>query len=150
MTDEPIAGDRNLISGPLIAFNESVLGSSGVRPMALLIRSLDNQKVVGGLWARTSFQWLFVELLFVPEELRGKGLGADMLGAAEGEAIRRGCRGAWLETLSADACLFYQRMGYEPFGSLDDFPPGNTRTFLCKRLQLVSEVDVDTPVAGVV
>jgi GNAT superfamily N-acetyltransferase len=38
--------------------------------------------------------WLFVELLFVPESLRGKGIGAELLARAENEAIARGCHSA--------------------------------------------------------
>ena len=88
---------------------------------------------MGGLWGRTSFEWLFVELLFVPENLRGQGLGAKLLEMAETEAQNRKCLGAWLDTLSTDACRFYQRQGYRLFGVIEDIPPGNTRSYLSKR-----------------
>ncbi len=133
LTDAPDPSDRDAILRPLLAFNEVLLGPSGARPIAALIRSEENGKVVGGLWGRTSFEWLFVELLFVPENLRGQSFGAELLEMAENEARNRKCRGAWLETLSTDACRFYQRQGYRLFGVIEDKPPGNSHSFLSKR-----------------
>lgn len=135
LTDSPEPAARDAIVKLLLAFNVDLLGPSGIRPLALLIRSPDNRQIVGGLWARTSFAWMFVELLFVPEELRGGGLGGRLLDLAEREARKRECRGAWLETLSTDACRFYRRHGFQVFGALDDYPQGNARTFLCKRFK---------------
>ena len=82
---------------------------------------------------RTSFQWLFVELLFIPEALRNQGIGTQLLRTAEDEAKARGCLGAWLDTFSPDACRFYVQHGYKVFGAIADYPPGNTRSFLSKQ-----------------
>ena len=89
--------------------------------------------MVGGLWSRTSFEWFFVELLFVPEAFRGLHLGTELLRPAEAKAKERGCIGAWPDTFSASARQFYERNGYATFGELNDYPPGNTRHFLQKR-----------------
>jgi GNAT superfamily N-acetyltransferase len=88
--------------------------------------------LIGGLYGRTGFRRLFVEKLFIPETLRGKGLGSKLLQQAEAEAKRRNCLGAWLETLSAYAKRVYERNGYRVFGEIPDYPPGNTRYFLSK------------------
>ena len=45
-----------------------------------------------------------------------------------------GCHGSYIDTFSPVALKVYQRAGYIPFGALDDFPSGRTRTFLQKRL----------------
>ena len=55
---------------------------------------------------------------------------------AEDEARRRGCRGIWLDSFTFQAPGFYQRLGYEIFGALDDYPPGDKRCFLRKRLDV--------------
>jgi GNAT superfamily N-acetyltransferase len=75
-----------------------------------------------------------VELLFVPKEYRGAGLGTELMRLAEEEARRRGCRGAWLDTFSFQARGFYERLGYSVFGTIGDHPPGHSRFFMKKAL----------------
>jgi len=53
---------------------------------------------------------------------------------AEQEADRRGCIGVWVDTHSFQAPGFYERLGYSPFGVIEDYPPGHSRLFLQKRL----------------
>jgi len=133
VTDTPCPKAREMLAQPLLAYNEALLGSPDIHPVVIIIRSQDKGRVIGGLWARTSFQWLFVELLFVPEALRSQSLGTELLSRAEAEAKARNCLGSWLETFSQEACRFYQRRGYRLFGAIADYPPGNTRSFLSKR-----------------
>lgn len=133
LTDLPEPTAHDIIGGELIAYNASMLGSPGIRPLAVLIRDMHN-RIIGGLWGRTSFGWFFVELLFIPEAHRSRGLGGQILDMAEAEARARGCVGVWLDTLSADARAFYERRGYGVFGCLDNYPAGNARFFLSKEL----------------
>ena len=134
ITEHPDPSARAEIADPLLAYNVSLLGFADIRPLAILIHSDDGSKVVGGLWGRTSFQWLFIELLFVPDELRSQGLGARMLENAEAEAKRRACRGVWLDTFSTAAAHFHEKKGYKPFGVITDYPLGAARHFLSKLL----------------
>jgi GNAT superfamily N-acetyltransferase len=133
LTETPAPETRTALAEALLAFNEGMLGPPDIRPLVLLLRAPGEDGVIGGLWGRTSFGWLFVELLYVPDALRGHGLGADLLGRAEAEARRRDCIGAWLDTFSAAARGFYEKQGYRPFGEIGDYPPGHARHFLCKR-----------------
>lgn len=57
-----------------------------------------------------------------------------MLDAAEREALARGCQAAWIDTFNPTAAKVYQRQGYQPFGTLADFPVGRSRIFLQKKL----------------
>ncbi|MNY78577.1 hypothetical protein D3C86_2188800 [compost metagenome] len=57
-----------------------------------------------------------------------------MLASAEAEARDRGCHGAHIDTFSPQALHVYQKAGYTVFGTLPDFPPGRTRSFLAKAL----------------
>ena len=105
-----------------------------IRDRAGLQRKRPVHKIIGGLWGNTGFQWLFTQLLLVPESLRGRGLGADLMRRAEAEAVSRGCHGAWLDTFEFQARSFYERIGYECFGQLPDYPPGFSRFFMKKSL----------------
>ena len=77
---------------------------------------------------------LFIELAFLPDELRGDGLGSGILKAAEDEGRRRGCRAAVLYTISFQAPDFYARRGWRVFGEIPCDPPGTRRIFMTKTL----------------
>ncbi|WP_230529968.1 GNAT family N-acetyltransferase [Microvirga roseola] len=117
-------------------FNQTVLLSSqpAGQDLAIAIRDPECQAPVGGLLGRTAGGWRAIELVFVPETLRGSGLATRLIAMAEDEARRRGCHAAWLDTLNPKALGLYQRLGYEVFGELKDYPVGSSRFFLQKKL----------------
>lgn len=130
---------RQIIRNGLTDFNRSsFMPDLQIEELAVVIRALDSKTIVGGLWAYTSWEWLTIELIFVPESLRGQGIARHMVSLAEEEALQRGCHSAWLDTLNPEALSLYERLGYQRFGELKDFPKGGSRFFLQKKL--VSEV----------
>ena len=131
LTDTPEPDDRAPIAAGIVAFNDPKFGPANFRPLAVLLRS-DAGATIGGLWGRTVYDWLYVELLFVPAELRGQGLGRALMTRAEDEARVRGCLGAWIDTFDDGARALYAKLGYEPFGELEGQPRGGRRTFLKK------------------
>ena len=133
LTDVADAAARDAIAGPLRAYNTEITGREGPGPLVLVLENSDGHPI-GGLWGRTPYGWLIVELLFVPKELRGKGIGAELMSLAEREAISRGCHSAWLDTFEFQARGFYERLGYVSFAQLSDHPPGLTRYFMKKAL----------------
>lgn len=134
ITDAPPAAALDAIGQGLTAFNAADVGPSERRPLAVLVGGPDAEGKRGGLSGYTAWGWLFVQWLWLPEDLRGQGIAGRMLAAAEEEAIRRGCHGAWIDTFNPQARRAYERQGYEAFGELPDFPPGRSRVFLKKQL----------------
>lgn len=133
VTDEPGQAAYDAILAGIVAYNEAHAGPHGHRPLAVLVRDGEG-KVLGGLWGATAWRWLFVHLFWLPEALRGAGLGRDLLRRAEAEAVRRGCRNVWLDSFSFQAPGFYEKLGYRVFGTLEGYPPSHRRVFLCKAL----------------
>lgn len=133
LTDVADESIRKALLEPLVACNLAKTGRNDIRPLVLAIEDAD-RGVLGGLWGRTAYDWLFVELLFVPESLRGRGVGSELMSRAETEAIARGCHGAWLDTFAFQARAFYERLGYSCFGELHDNPAGSARYFMKKVL----------------
>ena len=78
--------------------------------------------------------WFYVDLLWVKEELRGQGYGHRLLTRAEDEARQRGAKNGYLDTFSFQSPNFYKQHGYQVFGELADFPPGQQRYFMTKQL----------------
>jgi len=98
---------------------------------ALLLRD-DADRLAGGLSGALYWDWLFVDELWIDDAWRGKGLGRELLTRAERHAVDRGCHSVWLDTFQARG--FYERLGYEVFGALDNYPSGQQRSFLKKSL----------------
>ena len=129
-TDEEL---RQNIIDKLVAYNTSVAGPGGDKVLAIALKD-GEQSCVGGLYGRSHYSWLFIELIYVPQSMRRHGLGKKLLEMAENEAIKRGCHGIWLDTFEFQARLFYEKCGFKVFGELPDYPSGNSRYFLKKLL----------------
>jgi GNAT superfamily N-acetyltransferase len=136
VTGAPDAADRALLSRGLDDFNRETVGTSDDRPLGVLVSDPGTGKVLGGITGRTSLGLLFIDLFYLPAELRGSGLGAEILRRAEEEGRKRGCRSAVLYTISFQAPGFYQKCGWRVFGELACDPPGTSRIFLTKELAL--------------
>ncbi|KIZ33935.1 MULTISPECIES: GNAT family N-acetyltransferase [Rhodopseudomonas] len=132
--EQPNESHRDVVVKALLAYNDSAVGPSGVEPLAILITDPATGKPAGGLWGRTAYNWCYVDLFVIPEQLRGHDLGSKVLAQAEDIARQRGCIGIWLDTYWFQAREFYEKQGYEVFGSLDDYPRGGQRYFLKKNL----------------
>ena len=90
-------------------------------------------KIVAGGRGITNMGALEIRGLWVDENLRGKGVGAEVLQAIESEARNRGATRAILFTFSWQAERFYQRMGYSTFSSFE-YPDGPKRLDMKKEL----------------
>jgi GNAT superfamily N-acetyltransferase len=131
-SDAPEAGTFEAIFEALDATSRPLVGPARPRLLVIPIRD-DAGAVTGGLWGYTVFGWLHVQMLFVPEQLRGLGIGSALMAAAEAAAWERACHGVYVDTFSFQAAPFYRKLGFMPFGVLDDFPPGHRRLFFRKR-----------------
>ncbi len=133
ITDKPEAAAAKTLSQLLLGFNNERSGYAfDYLPLAILITEPTTNEILGGLWGGTSYTYLHIDLLFVPESMRGNGTGTTLMIQAEEEAVRRGCCGVWLDTFSFQARGFYEKLGYSVFGELAENPPGYSRFFLKK------------------
>jgi len=133
LDENPAPEGREQILRPLVEFNLAHAGEFKYGNVAFYLKQPGQDAAVGGLWGRFAAGWLFVELLFVPEELRGQGLGAQLMQQAEALARKHDSIGVWLDSFSFQAPGFYKKLGYSCFGTLADFPKGETRYFFSKR-----------------
>ncbi|MEV7189883.1 GNAT family N-acetyltransferase [Kitasatospora sp. NPDC093102] len=134
LTDTPYRTETAAISDALDRFNVGITGIDDRRPLAVLVREPGGHQVLGGLSGRTSLGLLFIDLFYLPPELRGRGLGSRILRRAEEEGRARGCKAAVLYTISFQAPEFYQRHGWHRLGEVPCVPSGTSRIFMTKEL----------------
>lgn len=128
---------EKLIGAGLSSFNDEVTGYSDRQALAVLVKDPVTGQVLGGATGRSSLGLLFLDLFYLPEGLRGMGLGTAVLQAFEAEGRRRGCVAGVLYTISFQAPKFYERHGWQRFGEIECEPPGTSRIFLTKQLSAV-------------
>ncbi len=105
-----------------------------ITPLNLIVKD-DAGSVIGGLTASTYWEWLDIDIFYLPEELRGRGLGTSLLQTAETIALERGCKRSFLTTFDFQARTFYEKYGYSVIGVLTDYPPGSTYFWMRKDLR---------------
>ena len=118
----------------LAAYNTARFRPSDNTTLEVLVRDDSSGEALGGLLGHTSYRLFFLDVFYLPEELRGAGLGTRIIALAEDEARRRGCTTAFVYTVSFQAPDFYQRHGYRRFGEVVCPPDGATRIFFSKAL----------------
>jgi ribosomal protein S18 acetylase RimI-like enzyme len=131
--DDPDQSAAGIIERGIIDYNEEQAGESKYQRLCFVLHA-PGQVIVGGVLGETYWDWLYISLLWVKEEFRGRGYGHRLLTLAEQEARRRGVKNVYLDTFSFQAPDFYKQHGYRIFGELEDFPIGHRRYFLTKQL----------------
>jgi GNAT superfamily N-acetyltransferase len=133
VTDQIDPDLEAVIGAGLDEFNEQQAGYRDRRSLAVVVRDPVTGEAVGGATGRTSLGMLFLDLFYLPEHLRGSGIGSQILRAFEDEGRRRGCRSAVLYTISFQAPGFYARHGWRAFGEIP-CDSGTSRIYMTKEL----------------
>ena len=115
------------------SYNRSKREVAESEPLNLYIED-DSGEVLAGLVAETFGNWLEIEYLFVKEDLRGQGIGSQLLQRAESEAKKRNCRYVFVNTYQFQAPAFYQKHGYQEVFTLKDYPCTGQRHYYQKDL----------------
>lgn len=137
LDSSPSADDLNVLSQGIKAFNREHLPDEVVfeedTRFAVVARN-ERGGVVGGIRATAYWNYCFIELLWLSEEVRGTGVGSKLMERVEAYALERGFEYVRTETTNFQAKPFYKKLGYEVFGELTDHPKGHTTYCLVKAL----------------
>jgi GNAT superfamily N-acetyltransferase len=126
--DEPA---WEVIGGGITDYNTQQAGDDHGKNLCFVLQNQQGD-ILGGLIGMTYWNWLYINLMWIQEDLRGRGFGKQLMDLAEEEGRKRGAQHAYLDTFTFQAPEFYKKLGYREFGKLEDFPPGHTRYFLTK------------------
>ena len=131
---ENTESQKSQIIGDLIrSYNRSKREVAESEPLNLYVED-EYGEIMAGLVAETFGNWLEIEYLFVKEDLRGQGIGSQLLQQAESEAKKRNCRFAFVNTYQFQAPAFYQKYGYKEVFTMKDYPYTGQRHYYQKEL----------------
>lgn len=130
VTDNPSLQDEEFVIDNLWKHN-SQFDEVDITPLFLTLRNEQNH-ILGGLVARTWWQGLEVQYLWVGEDARGQGKGRELMLKAEEVARDRGCRMAYVDTFNFQAKGFYEKLGYSVYGNMEGYLGKHTRFYLQK------------------
>ncbi|MFF6010647.1 GNAT family N-acetyltransferase [Rahnella sp. R3(2024)] len=143
LSHAPTESDLEEIKNGLRNFNRNFIPQSKFRALGIFVEDEKGNKQAG-IVAETVGNWMYIQMLWVDESLRGKDVGTQLIAEAEEEAKARGCRYSLVDTFSFQARPFYERMGYHMQMALEDYiadsrapddaPSTHTRFFLTKSL----------------
>jgi GNAT superfamily N-acetyltransferase len=134
---KPSLRSRQIINDGLDDYNRTQAPDRDSKPLHIFLQS-GPKIILGGALGASYWKWLHIRSLWIHESVRGQDFGSKLLKKAEQEALRRGCIGITLDTFSFQALPFYKKNGYKVVGSIADFPPGQKRFYLTKRLKAKS------------
>lgn len=123
---------KKAIWAGLVAYNRSVIGALPGKTVVVSVK--DEGAVAGGVVGEVWAGWLFIQLFWLQEALRGRDLGSEALQTLEAEARRLGATQAYVDTFSFQAPDFYRKLGYHEFGRLEGWPLGHSRYWMTKAL----------------
>lgn len=119
----------------LNAYNQAAAAVAPPQAKTFCIRVTDaHDGLVGGAIFLLYWDWLRIDMMAVEEGMRGQGIGRRLVAMMEIQARQAGCAKAHTTTFGFQALSFYQQLGYEVVGALEDYPPGQTYYWLRKSL----------------
>ncbi|GHO57095.1 hypothetical protein KSB_55700 [Ktedonobacter robiniae] len=101
--------------------------------MHILVVDKDGQWQ-GGTTAEIYWNWLELRGFWLPDTLRGQGLGSSILAQVENIGKEHGASKVLLTTFEFQGRTFYERHGYKVVGVVEDYPPGTNYYTMVKVL----------------
>ena len=128
--------EKSYINNQLVSYNNSQVPFTQEQPFIPISKCIkEGDEVVAGILA-VMYCWrvLFIDILWVKEEFRGRGYASALLKDVEEMAKEKQCGLSHLDTYDFQARALYEKLGYTVFGVLEDCPEGHCRYFMSKRL----------------
>ncbi len=138
ITTNPNEEDAKILSNGIIDFNNFKIPE--LEPIEsevefFVFAKNKNGNVIGGIRATCFWNTMHIELLWLSNDNRGKGIGKELIKSAEKYAKENNCEKAFVETTSWQAKPFYEKVGYKHMATLNDGPKGHASHYLPKDLK---------------
>ena len=131
--DSPDPADLALLEEQVAAAAVAAAGMGEEREFGIFVRG-DDGRVLAGISGIVWAGCCELQAMWVDESLRGRGLARELMAGAEDEARRRGCSLVTFRAYDLLVTGWYERLGYEAVGVIQDYPPGSAARWFSKRL----------------
>ena len=132
---ESTTKERELLDNKLVEFNRQKVPfeqSEDWIVLSYVLKDETGQAIAGINSMLYCWNILYIDILYVEGAHRGKGYGRLLLDKAESEARKLGGYMSHLDTFDWQAKEFYEHLGYDVFGMLENCPRGHNRYYLKK------------------
>jgi GNAT superfamily N-acetyltransferase len=130
---KPSHSDNEVVREGLIRSYEAQFGERD-KQFSIFLKS-DSGEVFGGILAMFDSEAIYIEAMWIEENLRKQGYGKKLLTEAEREAIENGCAFSLVDTWDFQAEEFYLKNGYERIGEIKNYWHGHSKIFLRKNVR---------------
>ena len=130
---EPDPRDLAVLEDKLAAAAVAAVGAGEEEEFGIFVRD-GADRIVAGASASVWGECCQIHTLWVDSPKRGHGLATELIAQAEATARRRGCRLVMGLTYDVLTKGFYDRLGYQTVGTIENCPAGTTTRWYCKEL----------------
>lgn len=127
--------EQKLIDSKLVEFNRKYVlfeQSDDWIDLSYVLKDDTGQSIAGINATLYCWNIMYVDVLFVDLSHRRRGYGKLLLDTAESRAKSIGGYMSHLDTFDWQAKDFYEHLGYQVFGILENCPRGHTRYYMKK------------------
>ena len=137
MMERSTREDRMFIDDGIMAYNKGKVTFTQEPPFIPVNRVIRNEEgeILAGVNSMI-YCWrvLAIDVLWVKEAYRKMGYGTRLLQELEKVAKEEKCSMIHLDTFDFQAKGFYEKNGFEVFGTLENCPPGHARYYMKKEI----------------
>lgn len=106
----------------------------------------EHHTLSGGIYAQLFETWLYVDLLWLDDKLRGQGYGVRLMQVIEQAAVEKGIHRAFLGTSTFQAPKFYERLAYEVIGEMPAVIPDQTLYLMAREPLIPYDLPPETEI----
>ena len=130
---EPKPEDKKVMVDGMLAYHANNGHPRKTEIYSILLKDKENN-VKGSVIVTFLWNGMHIDSLWIDESIRNQDWGSKLMKMVEEEGIKKGCTIAYTDTFTWQAPKFYEKLGYEMYGKLNDFPKGNSLCYFVKKL----------------
>lgn len=96
----------------------------GIAPTKWAFHAVEDGQLLGGATGRIHFTQFYLDLVWVKEEFRSKGVGTVILASIVDFARENKCKRILLNTMNVNAVRLYEKLGYKILSVIEGYVDG--------------------------